>query len=103
MGFFNISSLNPLSYISNSIMNGVISTILLMMYTILATVVSVFSYILNSFLTSMNGMINELLIVSEPLGPFGIPLFTIGIMVLFSSLIVFFKFVHNLPVVGDFV
>lgn len=103
MGFsFNINSLNPLNYFSNSVMQGMEDTLLLILYTLLNTILSTFSLFLNTFFDSINGILLDILFSSEQLGPLGMPVFTMGITITFLSLFVFFKFVHNLPVVGDF-
>ena len=104
MGFsFNWNSLNPLSYLSQGVGNFITNTFLPIIYAILALILSIYQYLLTTFLTALNLILTTIYDVSISLGPFGLPVFTSGLIFILLGIQVFFKFAHNLPVVGDFV
>lgn len=103
MGFsFNLNDLNPLNYLSKAVGNAITSTVLPLIYAFFTLILSIFQYIFQTFFGSVNIILWAIYESALYLGPFGLPLFTSGILFILMSIQVFFKFAHNLPVVGDF-
>ena len=101
-----LSYLNPLNWgkdISNAFLGKVESALLYILDLILNAILSASNAILASMMSSVNFILNEIAAASELLGPFSLPAFFIAVTLIFIALDLAIGFLHDTPVVGDFV
>jgi len=89
--------------LSNSFMQQLENGLLYLFARVLAAILDLINSILGIIMSAIQDFLGTLINLSISIGPLGLPLFTIGCIVLIGGLYLAFALVKDTPVVGSFV
>lgn len=70
---------------------------------ILHEISSIIGVIIGIGMSLTQSVISSIVDTASALGPFGLPVFTIGVISVIGGLFTIFRVLHDTPIVGDFV